>query len=327
MALDWIKIEHSLPNKPEVMQLAMELQISEFEVVGHLVCFWSWVDQNMSPECPHVVGTKLGLDRVAGRTGFVDAMVNVGWLEFCEGRVHIPNYEHHLSQSSKRRALASKKKAIQRANVPQSVPTNVPTTGGQIKDKKGDQRREEKNINTPLASAKGESETDVSHVPASEIVKFWNSVWGTNARLTEKRRTAIRARWRDPWWRENWQDAIRRTRESSFCAGENDRGWTANLDWMLRPDTATKVLEGEYDDREKTAGSSGSGGYKTAASQRHESNMAALQDFLHEDDGSPGDEQVANGIEARAPRGLVLDASHLPDEDGPESDLGDFNVF
>jgi hypothetical protein len=118
MAGDWIKIEHCLPGKPEVMELARILGVDEMTVVGHLVCFWSWVDQNLSPECPATNGTKKGLDRVAGRDGFVDAMVQVGWLEFDGQKVEVPNYDHHLSQSAKKRGLESRKKQRQRKQSP-----------------------------------------------------------------------------------------------------------------------------------------------------------------------------------------------------------------
>ena len=78
MAGDWIKVEHGLSNKPEVMQLAEMLGVSELEIVGHLVLFWTWVDQNLSPECPVVRGTSSGLDRVSQRDGFAKAMISVG---------------------------------------------------------------------------------------------------------------------------------------------------------------------------------------------------------------------------------------------------------
>lgn len=143
MAADWIKIEHSLPGKPEVMELARILGIDEMCVVGHLVCFWSWVDQNMSPDCPQTKGTKKGLDRVCGRDGFVDAMVQVGWLQFDGENVTIPNYDHHLSESAKKRASEARKKRNQRSRPP-SCPAADGTKTGQHGDKKGDQRREEK---------------------------------------------------------------------------------------------------------------------------------------------------------------------------------------
>jgi len=114
MAGDWIKIEHTLPDKPEVMELADILEMPENEVVGLLVRFWSWVDANMSPECPLVYGTAKRIGRLVSCDKFVDAMVAVGWLEANGDRIAIPNYEHHLSQSAKRRGVEAKKKRTQR---------------------------------------------------------------------------------------------------------------------------------------------------------------------------------------------------------------------
>ena len=130
MSLPWIKIECGLINKPEVMRLAGLLDIDEHTVVGHLVAFWSWVDANMSRDCPDTTGTKRGLDRVAGRDGFTEALVQVGWLEFDGNRVTVPHFEYHLSQSAKTRATDARKKARQRA-VSRSKGDNVPLPTGQ----------------------------------------------------------------------------------------------------------------------------------------------------------------------------------------------------
>lgn len=130
MSLPWIKIECGLINKPEVMQLAGLLDIDEHTVVGHLVAFWSWVDANMSRDCPDTTGTKRGLDRVAGRDGFTDALVQVGWLEFDGKRVTVPHFDYHLSQSAKTRATDARKKARQRA-ASRSKGDNVPLPSGQ----------------------------------------------------------------------------------------------------------------------------------------------------------------------------------------------------
>jgi hypothetical protein len=142
MAGDWIKIEHGLPDKPEVMRLASMLNIDDMQVVGHLVRFWCWCDQNMSRGCPVVTGTKKGLDRVAMRDGFVDAMVSVGWLSVdTDGQISIPNYDHHLSHSAKTRGNEQKKKANQRL-LSRACPDVVPMTTGQSGGP--EKRREEK---------------------------------------------------------------------------------------------------------------------------------------------------------------------------------------
>ena len=151
MSLPWIKIECGLINKPEVMQLAGLLDIDEHTVVGHLVAFWSWVDANMSRDCPDTTGTKRGLDRVAGRDGFTDAMVQVGWLEFNDNRVTVPHFEYHLSQSAKTRATDARKKARQRA-ASRSKGDNVPIPPGQ-KGGPDKRRGEERRDNNRDASA------------------------------------------------------------------------------------------------------------------------------------------------------------------------------
>jgi hypothetical protein len=146
MAGDWIKIESGLPNKPEVMQLADLMGVDELQVVGHLVLLWSWCDANMSLDCPVVQGTKKGLDRVARRDGFVDAMVTVGWLSVGDdGSIHIPNYDHHLSKSAKTRANEQKKKSKQRHLSLKASPVCPDANGTESGQKGGpEKRREEK---------------------------------------------------------------------------------------------------------------------------------------------------------------------------------------
>ena len=41
-----------------------------------------------------------------------------------------------------------------------------------------------------------------------------------------------------------------KTGKSSFLNGDNDRGWTASIDWLIKPENRLKVLEGKYDNRQ-----------------------------------------------------------------------------
>lgn len=145
MAGDWIKLEHGILDKPEVMELSEILGISAYEVVGHLVEFWFWCDRNLSPECPQAKGTKRGLDRVAGRDGFGDALIAVGWLIYQDGYFSVPNYDTHLSRSAKQRAKDQRKKAFQRSSVSRSCPDSVPHDQG---TKAGPEKRREEKSNT-----------------------------------------------------------------------------------------------------------------------------------------------------------------------------------
>lgn len=47
--------------------------------------------------------------------------------------------------------------------------------------------------------------------------------------------------------RGHWELAIRRIAASPFCNGRNDRRWVASFTFLIRPETADKALEGEYD--------------------------------------------------------------------------------
>lgn len=68
------------------------------------------------------------------------------------------------------------------------------------------------------------------------------------------RAKAARARWQakpDPEW---WAGVLTRIGRSRFCRGHNERKWIATFDWLVRTDTAAKVLEGYYDDDRGGAG-------------------------------------------------------------------------
>jgi len=88
--------------------------------------------------------------------------------------------------------------------------------------------------------------------PVQAFVDLWHNETlppiGRCRELTKARRTAIKARLRDRPL-EEWRLVFRRINASAFCRGDNDRGWRACIDWVLRPDTAAKVLEGTYDSR------------------------------------------------------------------------------
>jgi hypothetical protein len=102
------------------------------------------------------------------------------------------------------------------------------------------------------------NETDVTQQDQSRlVVEAWNQL-GTPfprvAALTDKRLRRLRERLADGFFTENWRAALTKVKRSKFCRGEcGDRGWRANFDWFLRPDSVAKTMEGQYDDR-KTGG-------------------------------------------------------------------------
>jgi hypothetical protein len=64
-----------------------------------------------------------------------------------------------------------------------------------------------------------------------------------------KRLESANTRWQEKPDIPYWQEIVRRVAKSDFCNGKNARGWRADFDFLVRPDTQHKVLEGKYDNR------------------------------------------------------------------------------
>lgn len=55
------------------------------------------------------------------------------------------------------------------------------------------------------------------------------------------------ARWLEKPNEEYWIGVIQRVNESKFCCGDNERGWVADFEFLVRPDNHHRILEGKYD--------------------------------------------------------------------------------
>lgn len=94
-------------------------------------------------------------------------------------------------------------------------------------------------------SPKKEKEKD----PAPDLLPIWNENRGTLSEaisLSEGRKRAWKSRWRDKPDPEYWKQVVVRMSKSAFCRGEVN-GWKASIDFLLRPETHIKVMEGQYD--------------------------------------------------------------------------------
>ncbi len=92
---------------------------------------------------------------------------------------------------------------------------------------------------------------DPTH-PADAFALSWNTCVTEPLKpiqtMTKQRRRLIRLRLLERPL-EQWHGVFERVERSSFCRGQNSRGFIASLDWLIgSPDPAVKVLEGQYDD-------------------------------------------------------------------------------
>jgi uncharacterized protein YdaU (DUF1376 family) len=109
------------------------------------------------------------------------------------------------------------------------------------------------------ASAKeeGKNGAETALLTPSQLIELWNGAAGATGlprvqKLTATRRRHAQQRLGEHHQRAYWESVIRRIAASAFCRGENTRGWKADVDFILKPDTHVRVLEGKYDNTPKS---------------------------------------------------------------------------
>lgn len=70
-------------------------------------------------------------------------------------------------------------------------------------------------------------------------------------KLSAQRRRLLQAKIKEHGFDE-MAEAFAAIRRSSWMHGTNDRGWRANITWFLRPNTITRLIEGEYEQQKTT---------------------------------------------------------------------------
>ena len=83
---------------------------------------------------------------------------------------------------------------------------------------------------------------------AQDLIDLWNATTKPPLprcrELTEDRRRKIRSRMLKRPSLAEWREAFEAIGANPFCRGENDRGWVADFDWVIKNDTViAKVLE------------------------------------------------------------------------------------
>jgi hypothetical protein len=103
---------------------------------------------------------------------------------------------------------------------------------------------EEGNGKEEVVSASGPSPSS----QIQEIFQVWDDVTKPKRKtaMSAKRITAAKARIKEPDFRESWKDALSMIPSIPFLMGQNDRGWKADIDWFLKPDSVVKIIEGKY---------------------------------------------------------------------------------
>lgn len=143
-------------------------------------------------------------------------------------------------------------------------------------DKDKDQLNKKKELSNKNQLIK-KRESGKNKETLDKIVELYNQICLSLPKakiLTETRKKKIKARLKT-YSIEDFETAFKKMEASSFLRGENDRGWTANLNWLIdRDDNMAKVLEDYYKDKE----------IKSKAAREQEEAFRMLAEWAEEDD-------------------------------------------
>lgn len=111
----WIKWQKGLTRKPEVIQIAAALGVTEQHAAACCMLVWEWTDDVTTEGLIRVMPESI--DRIAGQPGLATAMEDAGWLICSDSAIQFPNYDRHNGNCTKARMLdAARKKSARLAD-------------------------------------------------------------------------------------------------------------------------------------------------------------------------------------------------------------------
>jgi hypothetical protein len=115
--------------------------------------------------------------------------------------------------------------------------------------------KEPSETKTPEPSSSEESGNGTANPRAAEVAavfEAWSKLDGVPKwrDFSEPRKQKIATRLKNRFFAEHWRTALLKVGASPFCKGQSERGWKADLDWFLKPDSCARIMEGKYDSRD-----------------------------------------------------------------------------
>lgn len=256
--LPWIKVHTNLPRDPRSLHLADLL--ADARAWTYVLQMRLYLAEHAAGGAVSGVGAVATVERSAGWMGergrLVDAMRDAGFVRAGPARdgggTEVVDLDWRAEQGAhvEKFSRDAKKPRGNRVNVVSPSRDIGGTSAGPSLTPRGESRelRVESREEEPTLS------TSVDPRPLEESPADLRALWNAEADprlprwrdLTGKRATQAGARLSERPLAQ-WRLILGRINASPFCLGQNDRGWKADVEFFLRPDTATKVLEGKYD--------------------------------------------------------------------------------
>ncbi len=239
MSGEWIKVEISTADKPEVLKMARMLGIDRDAVFGKLIRFWAWIDvQCVDGVVDGVVDADI--DSICHQTGFSAALCAVNWL-ICDAereQIMVPNFGRHNGESAKKRALKNDRQAKWRSKTVDVPVDATPSTTASTREEK---RRED--IKEKHSTQKRTK---------SNIVNLEEITQGGVDQQVAADFLAVRKAKRAPLTLTAWKGIVEEIRRAGIsiddglrvCIKANWQGFSSEWDWQKHHTTSLPALKG-----------------------------------------------------------------------------------
>lgn len=189
-----------------------------------------------------------------------------GMIEIIDNTITIPNWGKHQNLESIDQARKAVRKRVQKyrekqkqlaqGNAECNAECNVTVTlrnadrireEQEDRDKDKDEDEDEDEEDTSLSASQAETSC-----PFEKIKRLYHEICVSYPKIKTidgNRRKAVAARWRMYNSLDTFTELFRIAEASPFLKGKNDRSWSADFDWMMKPSNFSKILEHKYSNR------------------------------------------------------------------------------
>lgn len=117
-----------------------------------------------------------------------------------------------------------------------------------LEERRGDKKERGEALPRPARSL-DDDPLDIAFKAYNDMASSSTPPLPTAQSFNKTRRASLAKRLAECGGLPGWEVAIAKVAASGFCHGDNDRGWVADLDFMLQQKSFTRLMEGKYDDR------------------------------------------------------------------------------
>jgi len=180
----------------------------------------------------------------------ISYFINAGKIEYCNDsrEILLKNWHKHNSSKSPR-VKACIEKEVETIKNPNFKKYCMDTLCIEYSNTMYTEQQKEKE------KEEEEEQEEAEKCPHEQIKELYNTTCNLPKvrTISTERKKHIKARWKQYNYSLSiFEELFNKTAASAFLNGKNDRGWSADFDWLMNENNMAKVLEGKYEGKNKT---------------------------------------------------------------------------